>query len=349
MDRSEQLAPERDARPMGQTRQKIRGRRNFDFHKMRMELKKRWSNEPGLAFVENLCRWGRSGNGYEVSESPFGVVEPMGRMDLRGIVLPERTDLRRVTFRPADFTGAVMKQAWIELSAFIDACFDCASLQLVTERGNIFEKCTFRGTNFRRALVGAHRGSRFVQCHFKATDFIQTGFGRPEFDDCCFENCTFSGVNFNGASFERCEFQGEVRGVWFHGGFLYKSDMENYGEPRPNKMKCVSFRNAKLVDVAFSDGCDLSSVVPPEDGRHAVFDRWQERIKFVFEQSRGWPEPLRRYAELYYRVHETQPFKDGTYPEKQDWYLTGVDALMNLCGKEAGVKLWESLLATKTK
>lgn len=313
--------------------------RNLAADKMKAELKKRWSTGRALAFVENLCRWGRSGNGYEINESPFGVFPETGRLDFRGLVLPERTDLRRITFRQADFTGAVLKQAWFELSKFIEGCFDHSSLQLLTERGNSFEKCSFRGTNFRRALIGAYRGSRFVQCHFEGADFIQTGFGRPEFDECCFENCTFNGVNFNGASFERCEFCGEVRGVWFHGGFQYKSDLENYGSPRPNRMTSVSFQRARLIDVTFSDGCDLCSAIPPEDGRHKIFDRWLERIKFVFEQSRAWPEPYRKEGEAFYTSFEP-------HAATQNWYLIGIDALMNLHGREAGKKLWEALVAS---
>lgn len=266
---------------------------------------------------------------------------------MRGLVLPERSDLRRITFRSADLSGAILKQSWLELSAFIDVCFDCAQLHNCTERGCTFEKCRFRHASFRRSLIGAYRGSCFLHCCFENTDFIQARFGRPEFDDCYFENCTYSGVDFNGASFERCEFRGEVRGVWFHGGFLYESDLENYGEPRPNKMECVSFKNAKLIDVTFSDGCDLSTVIPPVDGRHAVFDRWQERIKSLLEQSRVWSEPFRNEAELYCKAHQTQPFTDGTYPKKQDWYLTGVDSLSNLLGIEVGKKLWEFLLAAE--
>jgi hypothetical protein len=111
-------------------------------------------------------------------------------------------------------------------------------------------------------------------------------------------------------------------------------------------MKSVSFKNARLIDVDFSDGCDLSSIIPPDDGRHAVFDRWPVRIRSVFEQSRAWPEPLKREGEGFCKIFEAQPYKDGTYPAEQDWYLIGEDALTNLFGKEAGKKLWDALLCT---
>src|SRR5438876_11763002 len=74
---------------------------------MKEDLKKRWDTEPGRAFVENLGRLGRSGNGYEIRTSPFGLIR--GWLDLRGLMVPERTLLRRITFRSAEFTGAVLK------------------------------------------------------------------------------------------------------------------------------------------------------------------------------------------------------------------------------------------------
>lgn len=78
---------------------------------------------------------GHSGNGHEVSTSPFGVVAATGRLDFRGLVLPERAELRRITFRFADFTWSVMKRAWFESSFFTDILFDNSSLQILSEGG----------------------------------------------------------------------------------------------------------------------------------------------------------------------------------------------------------------------
>ena len=306
------------------------------------ELKKRWNTDPGCAFVKHLEGLGRSGHGYEIRESPFGVVPETGRLDLRGFAFPEATfltDMRRLTFRFTDFTGGVLKRTHIEGSTFSDVLFDSCSLRNIAEIGNTFEKCTFRSVSLRGAVLG-YRGSRFTQCHFDQADFIQAGFIRPEFDDCDFVNCTFSGIDFKAASFERCEFRGEVRGVWFRGGFPSRSLEEQWGIPRPNKMTGVSFQKAKLFELTFSDGCDLSTVVPPDDGRHALFDRWPEHVETVFEQSRAWQEPCRRQGEVFYIAFET-------HAKNQDWYLIGVDDVMNQFGKECGMKIWEALAKPK--
>lgn len=149
----------------------------------------------------------------------------------------------------------------------------------------------------------------------------------------------FSGVDFRASSFESYEFVGEVRGVWFRGVYELPSILEQFANPQPNRMIAVSFQNAKLIDVTFSDGCDLSAVIPPDDGRHKVFDRWLKRIKFVFEESRAWQEPYRRDADLFYKSCEA-------HAQNQDWYLIGVDDLVNLYGKDSSTKIWSTLLST---
>jgi len=305
---------------------------------MKADLKMRWESEPGRAFIDMLSRWGRSGNGYEIKESPFGMVADSGLLDVRGLTLPDLTELRRITFRSADFTGAVFKRTRLELSVFSDSSFDTCSLRSIAELGDTFENCSFRKANFRDAVLG-YMGSRFRRCVFEQTDFIQTGFIRPEFDDSLFDSCRFSGADFNGGSFERCEFRGEMRGVWFRGGFPAPAIAERWGTPRPNTMTSVSFQKAKLIDATFSNQCDLSSVVPPDDGRHALFDRWPERIKAVFEQSRGWPEPCREAAEVFSTSHEG-------HARTQDWYLVGLDDLMNQHGKDSGQRVWQALLTS---
>jgi uncharacterized protein YjbI with pentapeptide repeats len=313
---------------------------------MSANLKRRWQSEHAQGFLEKLARWGRSGNGYEILESPFGIITETGLLDVRGLVLPERSDLRRITFKSADLTGSVLRRIWFEGSIFVDVVFDDASLRTISEARDTFERCRFLRTSFRDAVIG-HHGSRFKDCHFEKADFMQASFIRAEFNECCFDNCTFSGVNFQASSFERCEFRGEVRGVWFHGEYQISSILEQFANPRPNRMTSVSFKNATLFDVNFSDGCDLSSVLPPEDGRHALFDRWQERVKLLFEQSRAWPEPCRRQAEIFYESVRSKPNADGTLPKPQEWYLIALDDLANQHGRESGMRIWEALLATR--
>lgn len=69
------------------------------------QLGTRWQNAAGRDFVDRLNLMGRSGDGFNVSESPFGVTDD-GLLDLRGLRVAEKSVLRRVAFGPADFGAA---------------------------------------------------------------------------------------------------------------------------------------------------------------------------------------------------------------------------------------------------
>src|SRR5262249_7896976 len=99
-------------------------------------------------------------------------------------------------------------------------------------------------------------------------------------------------------------------------------------------------KEARLIDVTFSDHCDLSKVTAPQNGTHALFDQWLERIRSVYEQSRNWPEPCKRQGELFYLSCEG-------HAQEQDWYLIGLDDFTNQHGKEAGTRIWRALLSTQ--
>lgn len=313
----------------------------YTFADAMMDLRKRWSSDSGRDFVEKLTRAGRSGNGYEIRESPFGTLDTSNRLDLRALALPERTELRRIVCSWADFSGGIFKHVWIENCAFTNISFDDSLFQIVGEKICTFESCDFRNTNFRRAVLG-NNGSHFRKCLFERADFIQAGFIRPEFDNCCFESCTFSGVDFWAASFMECEFRGDLRGVWFHGEYRVPSYIEQFANARPNRMERVSFERAKLFDVTFSDRCDLSSVIPPNDGRHALLDKWPERIGSVHALSQGWPEPCKKEGELFFNAFKT-------HAQKQDWYLIGLDDLINRHGTTSGTKIWEALVSPSAR
>jgi len=304
---------------------------------MSLETTNRWNTTIARKFVEHLSNVGRSGNGLEIDEFPFGSVLQTGRFDLQGLVLPARTELRRINFKSVDFTGAILKQLWFESCLFFEATFDRVALNGLSDINNTFRRCSFDRSNFRKAKIG-YRGSRFNECHFMRCDFLQAGFIRPEFDNCVFEDCAFSGIDFKAASFENCQFSGEVRGVWFRGKYQLSPVIEQFPASRPNTMHSVSFKKAILIDVTFSDYCNLSSVIPPDDGRHFLFNDWPKSIDNVYRQSVSWPDPFRKQAENFYKSYQSQA-------QTQQWYILGEEALFNRYGREVGSKIWWALLS----
>jgi fluoroquinolone resistance protein len=297
----------------------------------------RWNGGSGREFVHRLVASGRSGNGFSVSESPFGTSE-CGLLDLRGLRLPEKAELRRVSFAPANFCASSFKRVWFEGCDFRDSVLDSVSFQKVAEHGNSFTNCVLLKASFREAAIG-YKGSRFQRCTFDRTDFSRAVFIRPEFDECAFYHCKLDEADLNGSSFNRCRFVGELRRVWFRGSFAHPNDVGRYGRPRHNNMVEVSFENASLRAVTFSNDCDLSSVFPPTDGRHALVDGWRGKLTDLELQCGSWPEHQRKAALAFASTNLV-------HAQTQNWSIINRDDLENEFGEETAGLIWRALAAS---
>jgi uncharacterized protein YjbI with pentapeptide repeats len=301
------------------------------------QLGTRWQDAAGKDFVDRLTSMGRSGNGFIVSESPFGVLAE-GLLDLRGLRLTEKAELRRVTFAPADFGAASWKGAWVERCTFNNAKFDGAGFQKMAELGNEFIDCSFLKSSFREAGLG-YKGSRFVTCTFDCVDFSLASFIRPEFGGCAFYHCKLDGCDLNGSSFERCRFVGSLRNVWFRGGFAHPDDVSRYGQPRANQMAEVSFESACLRDVTFSNACDLSSVKPPTDGHHELIAKWPEKLRNLQDRAQNWPAAASKAATAFAATNLV-------HARTQDWFILNRDDLEDEFGSEVAGLIWKSVAPT---
>lgn len=300
------------------------------------QLGTRWQDAAGKEFVDRLVSMGRSGNGFSVSESPFGVIENE-LLDLRGLRFAEKAELRRVSFSPADFGAASWKGVWLERCTFNKAKFDGSGFQKIAEHGNEFIDCTFLKSSFREAAIG-YKGSRFETCTFDSADFSRAVFVRPEFDGCAFYRCKFDGCDLNGSSFERCRFVGTLRGVWFRGGFAHPNDVSQYGQPRVNRMVEVSFESACLRDVTFSNTCDLASVKPPADGHHELIAQWPEKLRDLQEQAQNWPAAVSKAATAIAATNLV-------HARTQDWFILNRDDLEDEFGGEIADFIWQFIVA----
>ena len=300
------------------------------------KLDTRWQDAAGKDFVDRLISMGRSGNGYTISESPFGDTEE-GILDLRGLRLSEKTRLRRVTFSPADFGSATWKGIWLERCSFSKTKFCEVSFQTVAEHGNEFIDCTFFKSSFREAAIG-YKGSRFQSCSFESVIFTRAVFVRPEFDGCAFYRCKFDGCDLNGSSFERCRFVGTLRDVWFRGDFAHPNDVSRYGQPRKNRMAEVSFESACLRDVTFSNDCELKTVKLPADGHHKLITQWPSKLRNLQEQAEKWPGTIGKAATVFAVMHLVHAIT-------QDCYILNRDDLEAQFGNEATDLIWRAIAA----
>lgn len=294
----------------------------------------RWKNGIGREFADHLLKWGRSGNGLVISESPFGETED-GLLDFRGLKFGDRIELLRVEFKPADFSKAQFKEARIELCSFADSLWEEADFRGLIERGSAYQSCRFINCSFDNAILG-YRGSRFNLCIFQKCNFNRVSFIRPTFDDCVFENNNLIGCDFFGSSFERCEFNGAVEDVRFRGGFPLSDFESKYGKSRPNKMLNVSFKNADLIEVTYSDQCDLSTVSFPIVGEYALLDNWLDRLQRLEQLSELWPDQERKAAYFIVSIYKDHAFN-------QNWFLLNKMDLHRYCNLDNVDLIWGAL------
>ena len=60
---------------------------------------------------------------------------------------------------------------------------------------------------------------------------------------------------------------------------------KEFGYAKQNKMLNVSFKDAILHDVTFSDNCDLSTVLFPKQGMYLFFDNWNEQLDMIMNEG----------------------------------------------------------------
>lgn len=192
----------------------------------------------------------------------------------------------------------------IENKVFVDCIFNETIFRAVADHGNKFHNCTFESINLKNAIMG-YDSSCYTNCTFKNVRF--GSFIKPQFKDCRFINCNFYDVDCLASSFEHCTFVGKLDNVWFRGGFPTESMIKEFGYAKENKMQDVSFENATLHDVTFSDNCDLSTVLLPQQEHYLFFDNWNKQLNTIMREGTQNPsvainKDIASFVEIY-KVH----------------------------------------------
>lgn len=209
---------------------------------------------------------------------------------------------------------------WIKGKVFIDSIFYKTIFNALADHGNKFYNCVFESINFKNAIIG-YDSSCYTNCTFERVKFGT--FIKPQFKGCNFIDCDFCNVDLQASSFEDCVFVGKLYNVWFRGNFPKDSLKKEFGNAKQNKMINVSFENATLHDVTFSDFCDLSKILLPKQGWYLFFDNWDGQLNIIREkgttnQTANTINDIISFVEIY-KVHS----------ESQKYYILNVDDLLN--------------------
>ena len=294
----------------------------------RKEITERWLENSQAVALEKIQKLLLRGGELSHKLSPFGFCE--NKSDFRGLLVDKLT-LKNNKLENIDFSFSDFERTWIEKSLFKQCVFISVNFSEFSDHGNKFKECTFINCKFSGAAIG-YDGSLFESCIFEKSNFTRTLFSRPEFVNCLFKLCRLKNIDFNASYFEDCNFEGALADIWFRGGFPSVSDIEYFGTPKKNKMKNVSFENAELNDLTFSDDCDLSTVKIRNTNCYK-YDNWDERLQFLKSKINNWDnQNEKKEAERFVWVY-------SVHSKNQKWYIINVDDIIRMFGKQVAVKI----------
>jgi len=249
----------------------------------------------------NLEIWDRFFQKIPLDGLPLAIKE--GRLDLRGLSLPEPDIIRRYKFAdnavteitPAavlqnvkwhnlDFTGSKLKGMRFFDGEVKNCRFDKCDLEGLRVWTTNFVDCSFKGANLKNsALGGVKDGKRntYTGIDFSEADLRGTGYKATAFERCQFCNAKLVKIDFQSSTFVDCRFEGELSDVLF-----YNRGFEGEGFPL-NEMVNVDFSMAKLHDVAFR--ClVLDRVQFPNDEDHILirnFTATLDKVIAILQQQ----------------------------------------------------------------
>ncbi len=286
-------------------------------------LKDRWSeNNNAKKVLTEIKLLFRNGGMLKDEHFPFGLTKN-GLIDFRGIDLRQQ-QIKKIKIKNMDLSHSQFSNARIENSIFETVIFENVDFTEISERGNLFYKVKFLNCKFNKAGIG-YEGSQYRHCLIEKSIFIKSVFIRGEFANTQFIDCKLKGVDFNASSFEDCSFVGRLEDIWFRGGYAYPSDDANFGKAKKNQMRNVSFSNAILEGVNFSNGCDLSTIQLPDNNNYIFFNNWGKRLENLKEVIKEWSTPQKKEAEIFlnsFIVHA----------KKQDWFIINIEELQRNFG-----------------
>lgn len=294
----------------------------------------RWSSARGKEAKDRVLGMIRESS-IDKPTSPFGQSSD-GLEDLRGLDLSTVSRLQNSDVCDADFSFSNFRGIELQNCGFRNILFFGTNLSEVFDENSVFRECTFDECTFRDANLGLGR-CQYIGCHFRQCNLAGLRMGQNEYDKCVFQDCDLRGCDFGASSFHDVQFTGRIEGAWIRGRDPFLEFTSGIGaQLRQNSMSNVSFANATLWSVTFSDHCVLRDVDLPSDGSHLFFDRWNDRIQCA----------LSRLDERSSDARTAKKFVLSFLPhaQSQNEYILNRDYVYLTIGKEWGQRVIEALI-----
>ena len=199
-------------------------------------------------------------------------VRSVGQVDLSG---QDRIVLSGDTLHGADFRNRHLAQ------------FSAAGVRL--------EDCSFDGAVIESASFGAGRVvSEYVGCSFARAKLRMMSGGYARFVGCNFEKAVIENWFCSAVELIDCTFSGRLQKVIFN-GTVPKNDQQVIKRQK-NEFVGNDFSRAKLVDVGFRTGIDLTKQRLPESSEYVYLDDAASAVQRAHAALKSWgdSEALKR-------------------------------------------------------
>lgn len=299
----------------------------------KQDLISRWSEPEGLQHLDAIRHHMSRRRLRRTDELPagFGTIE--GLKDWRGIPLADFKEIAKREFTSIDLSYASLQQMWIEQSLFGQCRFHHSDLLNVRDRGNTFKECLFHRADLRHTRLGGVR-SEYQSSVFDHCKFQGASFEAARFTDCAFNYCKLDGLDFFGSSFRRVSFSGKLTETWFRGQFPTEQDVRKYGPVEKNTMEGVSFRDAELCWVTFTNDCDLSGIEMPTKGEYLRLSNWTQVLKAIEFEAASWTPEVATGALEFCKAY-------SIHADKQKWGIVNIDDIRGFWGDEVASRIAE--------
>jgi len=243
------------------------------------EIRKRWTSLEGAALAEEV--FSRIAARRSLDDLKLG--QHNGRVDLRGIALPEPhrsgevavgrltyttlsglRELRGVAIDGVDCSDATLPSLRIFDTTIANSIFDRARCRDWRLWDVHVSAASFQGTDLRGSVLGA-LGDSYTNVDLRGADLRGIMSVEADFTDCDFSGAKLAKIDFGSTGFVRCKFAGELREVtfWDHASRTRSSKAE------PNRMEDIDFTEAKLVWVDFRR-LNLDRILLPTSPDHVI-------------------------------------------------------------------------------
>ena len=139
----------------------------------------------------------------------------------------------------------------------IDADFSGRRLKSFSAEGSQFDGCRFDDAVIESASLGAgRRVTEYIGCSFSSAKLRMASGRFTRFVDCAFDDSVIENWFCFAVEIVGCTFSGRLKKLVFNGSVPL--DMQAFTGRKVNQFEDNDFSRAKLVDVGFRTGIDLT-------------------------------------------------------------------------------------------